>query len=394
MHSSAFPPTIIGAISSLVHQWISLCLLLIKHSLFVWLHKLLSIILYFIPFGIQCSAEGRAFIYFTHFIEFIGVKSVITNQDVNIEVPSSHFEKMLVIRQKLVELFDKNLRLLYPKHTYDSQQLTITPLKLFDAKFFYGDEKSFFITTHSKEGPNSPIEEKRPSKVTILYFHGGGFLCGESTTYLNILLPWLYEYNLDCLLVDYGLCPHHSPEEIAVQGRIAYDYLINERSINPRNLFCAGESAGANLAIQVVRELVVEGNYDRLPAGLILLSPWVDLTLSTNSWKTSGTDMVLTDNMCRLGEKLEIFSREQSYQYSPIFADLSHLPPCLVSFGEQERLRDECELLCDRLRHFGVEVTRDPYKGMFHAFSLFHKYIPEGKMSLDKAASFIKQHVL
>jgi acetyl esterase/lipase len=223
-----------------------------------------------------------------------------------------------------------------------------------------------------------------------LYIHGGGFLCGESTTYVNILTPWLHENNFDCLVVDYGLCPQHTPEEIGIQGRRAYDYLIHDLHLDPKHIVVAGESAGANLSIQVVRELVCEGN--KVPAGLVLLSPWVDLTLSTNSWRNSGSDVVLTDNLCRLGEKLEIWADgEESRKYSPLFMDLSHLPPCMVSYGDQERLSDECVQLCDRLRECGVHVTEDPQKGMFHAFSLFHKYIPEGKMSLDRAAAFIKQ---
>jgi len=379
-------------LSEFVQLRISLCLFWLKHFLFVWLHFIVSTVERFIPFGPSCSAEGRAFIHLTRFTEMIGVKPSVSAKDVSSKAPSSHHEKMLLLREKLVQLFDNNLHLCYPKHTFEGRPelLKISPVKLFDAKEFNGEEKSYFITTQN----NRRQDGHDGTKATVLYFHGGGFMCGESTTYANILAPWLHENNLDCLVVDYGLLPMHTPEEIAVQGRRAYDYLVEDLEISPKHIVCAGESAGANLALQVVRELASEGNTNRLPAGMVLLSPWVDLTLSSNSWKSAGTDVVLTDNMCRLGEKLEIWQDgEESHRYSPLFMDLSHLPPCLVSWGDQERLRDECEMLCNRLSDCGVEVTKDPHRGMFHAFSLFHKYIPEAKLSLDKAASFIKQRI-
>lgn len=383
MHDTKHTPTLIGTTVAYVNQCISLCLFWIQHFLFVWLHTIVQKIVHFIPFGPQCSKSGRAFVLLTRFTELIKAKPYITNQDVNIEPPKSHYDKMLLLRKKLIKLFDNNLRLLYPNHSYNQQQLIIEPVTLFNG--IKSDEQSFFITTKNNKIGGS--------KGTVIYYHGGGFMCGESTTYANILTPWLYEHNFDCLVVDYGLCPYYTPEQIGQQGRKAYDYLVNERGVDPRSIVCAGESAGANLSLQVVRELVAEGNYDRLPAGLALFSPWVDLTLSTNSWKNSGPDMVLTDNMCRLGEKLEIFSPDLSRQFSPIHFDLSHFPPCFVSWGAEERLSDECQILCDRLTNHGVELTKDVHPGMFHAFTLFHKYIHEGKLSFDRAASFIKKNI-
>jgi monoterpene epsilon-lactone hydrolase len=380
--------TLINDASDFVHLRISLCLFWIKHFLFVWLHYVASLLARFLPFGPTCSPQGRAFIYLTRFTEFIGVKPAVTKHDVDAEPPSTHTQKINLLRQKLVKLFDDNLRLCYPTTKF-AGQVKILPVKLFDKDIFKGEERSFLIKTNNDTIPDG----QKGQKATVLYFHGGGFLCGESTTYVNILTPWLYENNLDCLMVDYGLFPMHTPAEIGVQGRIGYDYLVNDLGVDPKHIVCAGESAGANLALQVVRELVCEGN--KAPAGLVLLSPWVDLTLSTNSWKSHGTDVVLTDNLCRLGEKLEIWQDgEESLRYSPLFMDLSHLPPCLVSWGEQERLQDECVQLCQRLRDCGVTVVKDSHSGMFHAFSLFHQYIPEGKMSLDRAAAFIKERVI
>lgn len=373
---------------------ISLCLFWIKRILFVWLHFLVSLSFKVLPFGPECSAEGRGFIYLTRFTELIGAKPTITSQHVENSVSSSasHFDKMLLLRQKLVKLFDHNLHMLYPTPTVNGkqEQVEITPIRIFDKNTFNGQETSFFIKTNNHNCiPDGQIVQK----MTVLYFHGGGFLCGEASTYVNILTPWLHENNFDCLVVDYGLCPHHTPEEIAIQARVAYDYLTCDLQINPKHIVCAGESAGANLTIQLVREIACEGN--KIPAGCVLLSPWVDLTLSTNSWKNNNSDVVLTNNLCRLGEKLEIWQDgEESRKYSPLFMDLSNLPPCLVSWGDQERLSDECELLCERLDNCGVKVERDSHQGMFHAFSLFHKYIPEGKKSLDRAASFIKQRSL
>jgi len=361
----------------------------IKHYLFRIFLVLFELQEHLWPTAKVLCPRTRGFIRFIRFTEFIGVKPTIT-MDVLNELPESesHYDNILFLKKKLIHLFDDNLGTLYPSHAFvnSEDKVRITRKRLFKEESFH-NEHSYFIETFNKSKEEFP-------KATVLYFHGGGFLVGTGTTYKNILTPWLYENNFDALIVDYKLCPDHTPEKMIEDARAAFFYLINERKISPKNIILAGESAGANIVLNMLIRYLKEGNREHLPAGMVLMSPWADLTLSTPSWKSSLDDMVLTDALCRVGEKLSVWKPDEDPRsYSPIFLDLSELPPAFVSWGESERLRDESLLLCDRMNQCGVSVERDPVKGMFHAFCLFHEYIPEARQSFIKAAEFIKQRV-
>ncbi|KAL0488256.1 esterase [Acrasis kona] len=370
-----------------VAEPINLCILWIKHWLFWIVLIILTPFEWLYFWGPNCSPRSRAFIHLLKITEYLNVKPKITEKDFDEPVPNTHYDKMLLLRKKLIRLFDESLHTCHPTLSMDVEKVKIQQVKIFCEASYKGNEKSFIIHTFNEE-----VAKTQKHKTTVLYFHGGGYLCGETSTYANILSPWLYENNYDCVLVDYTLCPYITPCGILKQGSQAYNYVVHKLRINPKHLVVAGESAGANLSLHVVLETIKEGNIDEVPSSLVLFSPWVDLTLSTKSWKEVGPDVVLTDNMCRLGDKLDIWDQSNSLTFSPLFMDLSYLPPCFVSWGGDERLRDEAEQLTANLKSFDVEVVQDVQKGMFHAFTLFHQYVPEGRNSLLNASRFIEQH--
>jgi len=364
------------------------CIVWVKHWLFCILLTLLTPIESIYKWGPDCTPRGRAFIHLLKFTELIGVKPKITKEDLELPVPGKYYDKMMLLKDRLIKLFDDNLHTCHPTFPLTIDQAKIEPVRIFGESAHKGQEKSYVIRTFNK-----CVTHAEKHKTTIIYFHGGGYLCGDTTTYANILAPWLYENNYDCVLVDYTLCPFIAPCDILQQGRQAYNFVTQKLRVNPKHLVVSGESAGANLSMHVVLDIVKEGNFDELPSSIVLFSPWVDLTLSTKSWKESGPDVVLTDNMCRLGDKLDIWDQSNSLMFSPLFMDLSYLPPCFISWGGDERLKDEASQLVENLKNYNVEVEQDIQQGMFHAFTLFHQYIPEGRDSLYRASNFIRERV-
>ncbi|KAL0487986.1 esterase [Acrasis kona] len=376
------PRAVIRFYTSIIH---AIIFLILKKS-FDFFYGLFCIGLRFIPYEPKTSPEGRAFMDMIRFTEFIGAKFSIRNSELNKPIPPTRDEKIHHLSVKLAELFDWNLHFCYPTNVVPRKFMRVDKINLFDEESFddFGRREETYLIRATKQS--------NTARTCILYFHGGGFMSGETRTYVNILTPWLHENNLDCLLVDYSMNKTDLPEVLLRQGLQSYFYLL--QTFPPStNIVLMGESAGANLAIQVALNYNKQFT-ERRPDCMVLLSPWVDLTLQTHSWKESNkVDVVLSDNVCRLGDKLEIYTKEESRKLSPLHTDLSHLPPSFVAYGKHERLHDEGFLLCDKLRKCGVVIEEEPFEGMFHAFSLFHSYVPEGKLSLKNAASFINKHI-
>ena len=177
----------------------------------------------------------------------------------------------------------------------------------------------------------------------------------------------------------------------------------------------AGDSAGGGLGLALCLYLRDEG-YD-MPAGLILMSPWVDLTMSCGSWdENSDWDVVprpsaggafafskfmieaiiLTDAFldhlnpvsCYLGPK-GIFTYLTHPYASPLFGDLQGLPPMLIQAGDSEVLRDEITLLAHKATLSGVEVTHELYEDMVHVFQTF-TFLPTAKVAISSIGRWVR----
>lgn len=165
-----------------------------------------------------------------------------------------------------------------------------------------------------------------------------------------------------------------------------YFRMLDDLHIPPSNILFAGDSAGGGLCLALLMYLR-DNNYP-LPAGAILLSPWVgaltfscctgslslltrvvDLTRSCDSWDSNASfDIVpipsngdhLDPVACYLGSNME---RYLTHPYaSPLFGDFTGLPPLLIQAGESEVLRDEITLLAHKATLAGVQVMHELYE--------------------------------
>ena len=219
-----------------------------------------------------------------------------------------------------------------------------------------------------------PGEWVRPShrhtdRHVILYCHGGGYFTG-SLQYARILTAKLaVNTGMDVFSFNYRLAPEHPWPAALIDGEAVWDYLMYQ-GFGSRDILLAGDSAGGNLALTLTLKLKEEGR--RLPLGLVLMSPWTDLTLSGKSHQ-SKADMDPVLNRPYLDKAVAYYAEGQDLQnplISPLFGDFSGFPPVYIQCGTNEVLLDDSVNLCRKLCGSGVLCRLDRYTGMWHVFQM------------------------
>jgi monoterpene epsilon-lactone hydrolase len=222
----------------------------------------------------------------------------------------------------------------------------------------------------------------------VLYLHGGGYMLGSPRSHMALAARLARRAGASVTVIDYRLAPEH-PYPAAIDDCLAA-YRAEVAAHAPAHLVLAGDSAGGNAVLSTL--VAARDAGDPMPACAYLLSPWTDLTGSGESMRTK----VDVDPML---EPRFIASAAAAYAdgrplddpgLSPLFANLSGLPPLLVQCGTEEVLLDDSVRLVDRARDAGVDVSLDVRDGMWHVYQAFAPYVPEATDALIGAAMFIR----
>ena len=224
-------------------------------------------------------------------------------------------------------------------------------------------------------------------KYVILYCHGGGYSTGSCLYGRTITSKLATAASIDVLGFDYRLAPEHPYPAALEDAMKAWDYLML-LGYGARDVILAGDSAGGNLALVLALKLKAEGRFQ--PRGLVLMSPWTDLTASGKSYRTKAeVDPVLDaeyiDRMTKAyipeGENLE------NPLISPLFGDFEGFPPVYIQVGENEILLSDAVELHKKLQKAGVPVKLDRFKGMWHVFQM--SPFRTAADAMEKSAEFI-----
>ena len=229
-----------------------------------------------------------------------------------------------------------------------------------------------------------PKDERRQG--VLLYLHGGGYTCGdlEYSTGVGSLLAVQTGTRVFC--VAYRLAPEHpypaAPEDVLE----AYRYLL-EKGYDASHITICGESAGGGLCYSLCMKLREHGL--PMPCGIIAISPWTDLTASGSSYEEKRD---VDPSMPR--ELLEFFADSYTKDrkdpmVSPLFGDLTGMPPSLLFVGDDEIMRSDAEELHKRLLSFGCKshLTVAPHR--WHAYILYG--LKEDQKDLATINRFLNQ---
>ena len=238
-----------------------------------------------------------------------------------------------------------------------------------------------------------PAEVMTPKKgwgghLNLLYFHGGGYCVGSYGTHRDFVGRIARTGRVRTFSLNYRLAPEHPFPAAIDDAEAAYEALLEE-GVDTRHLTVGGDSAGGGLTLALLQRLRDKGL--PMPAQIILISPWVDMTLSGESIATNG-------HLCYLSEALlERFAswycqpEERSDPLaSPLNADLRGFPPTLLLTGQAEGFYSEDLAFGERARAAGLEVDVHVGAGMVHAWPALTTFLPEGRAAMTSITEFVQ----
>src|SRR4051812_11324570 len=224
---------------------------------------------------------------------------------------------------------------------------------------------------------------------TILYFHGGVYVIGTAAQTVPLVSDLARRTRAKAVTVDYRLAPEHPYPAAVDDARAAYEGLLAQ-GVDAGQIALAGESAGGGLAVATLLALRDAGT--PLPSCAFLMSPYADLTLSGETMLgNEAIDPILTPAGLRLRVPDYVGGADASDpQISPIFGDLSGLPPLLIQVGSHEILLSDAVRLAGRAALADVPTTLEVTPGVPHVFQGFAALLDEGNVALDRAAMFLR----
>ena len=231
--------------------------------------------------------------------------------------------------------------------------------------------------------------ESANEEKIILYLHGGGYVSGDLTMYRLLCGSISEKSGARVLMPDYRLAPEY-PFPAALQDVLeVYDWLLRE-GFAAENIFFAGDSAGGGLSLAVTLALRDEGR--PLPAGIICLSPWTDLTFSGESHETNAEKSVILhpENLRLWAEAYIAFADSRTPHISPAFADLTNFPPMLIQVGSDEVFLDDARMVAENAKSAGVDVTLSVYEKMWHVWQA-GGILPEAKRAFAEIGEFVEK---
>ncbi len=230
----------------------------------------------------------------------------------------------------------------------------------------------------------------RPERV-ILYLHGGAFMFRFPRMHARLVGSWCNHFNARALMVDYRLAPEHPWPAAIDDCHAAYSWLLAS-GIEARNIVVAGDSAGGNLSLALLHR--IKAADEPMPACAVLLSPFVDFTLSSLSLCTNEKrDPVFTVNNV-VAMRRHYAQPEQFLEpsLSPLFGDYHGFPPLLYQASDTEVLRDESLRSAARAHAAGVDVRVELWQGgLPHVFQALHQ-LPQAQAAVLRILTFIRQH--
>lgn len=223
----------------------------------------------------------------------------------------------------------------------------------------------------------------------LLHCHGGAFFAGSSRTHRALSTEFAARGKVNVYMLDYRRAPEHPYPAALNDVKSVYQHLLSD-GWKPEQIILGGDSGGCALALALAIEL--RDSQQHIPAAIIMISPYVDITLSSTSvFKNAKRDpMIRAYALKRGGDGYRGQLQSKDPRISPIFADLSGLPPMLIQAGSEEILLDDATHLAERAQQVGVQVHLHVYENMWHNFQMFNRFVQKSEQALDEIGDFIQ----
>jgi epsilon-lactone hydrolase len=226
----------------------------------------------------------------------------------------------------------------------------------------------------------------------LLYLHGGGYWAGSSTSHGELAARIARAAGASALIIDYRRAPE-DPFPSAVEDAIAaYRWILGENT--PASKVCiAGDSAGGGLAVSLLVALRDRGV--QLPVGAALLSPWLDLAGTGESLRSRASlDPVLTaEKLAKMASAYLNGADPRTPLASPLYADLSGLPPLICQVGTSEILFDDAVRFAAAARAVDTPFVLDIADGLPHVWQVMAN-VPEAIQATERVGAFLGEQLV
>jgi acetyl esterase/lipase len=223
----------------------------------------------------------------------------------------------------------------------------------------------------------------------VLYFHGGGFRIASALAYRSYGSHLAAVLGARVLLVEYRLAPEHKFPKAVDDCFAVWESLLAE-GIDTGRIVIAGDSAGGGLAASVTMHALADGV---LPAGVICCSPWVDLTITADTYDTNAeSDKLFSRTSAEEAAPAYLGGADPMNPIaSPLFGDWDGAPPLLILVGDAEVLLDDSRKLAEVAKAAGVDVTLSVYPEMPHIWTMSYPAFPEAVEGVTEMAEFVSR---
>lgn len=223
----------------------------------------------------------------------------------------------------------------------------------------------------------------------LLYLHGGGYVVGNCNMHRQLVSHIARAAAVRAVLPEYRLAPEHKYPAAVEDATRVYRALL-EQGYAADDIVIAGDSAGGGLTMATL--LSLRDAKVAMPAAAILLSPFLDVTGSGETMLTRAAQdpwfrpqdlPVIADYYCEPDQQRDPL-------VSPVFADMSGLPPLLVQVGDDEILLSDAERLHDQITAAGGDIQLTVWPEMWHVFQMFVGKIPEAGKAIDAIGRYVR----
>jgi monoterpene epsilon-lactone hydrolase len=226
----------------------------------------------------------------------------------------------------------------------------------------------------------------RPHKdAAILHVHGGWFNLGTASAYRNFVGHIASSAGAAAFIPDYRLAPEHRFPAAVADVEACYRGLV-DKGLN--KIAVTGDSAGGNLALVLL-------SMERAPVGAVAISPVTDLALTGESFATrADADPYFTKSQVA-GLVASYLGRTDPKNplASPLYGDLSGLPPIRVHVGDDEVLLDDSRRYVERAVAAGVDAELDIWMGMPHGFVTAVREFDAARQALKAIGAFLTERL-
>ncbi len=234
------------------------------------------------------------------------------------------------------------------------------------------------------------VPKQAPEAKLLLYLHGGAYVMGGGATHRQFVSYLARAAGVRALLPEYRLAPEH-PFPAAVDDAVGLYRALLADGYAAEDIVVAGDSAGGGLTLAML--LALRDGDDPLPAAACLLSPWLDLAATGETMSTHAQQdpWFKAEDMSFVSSYYCAEHQLRNPLVSPVYGDLSGLPPVYIQVGADEILLSDSTRAAEKIKAAGGQVDLEVWSGMWHVFQVFVRQMPESRAAIAKLGAYIRK---